>query len=568
MSEYKELTLQNLPPNLVAFIYQYLSTKEILKLVPLCKKFRKAFQQDFLWSTLAKQNYLFLPNEGEKFPTWREYFLYLKQLQKNLSSGKPNVGFKMIPYRGHKFPISAIEIFENKKILKYTIVSGDSNGELLTWNIDEDGDKEKDVILKAKSEIIGIKNLDNDNKMFVWTKNNNFYFFEVDMLKNTEKNSTRFQLIKEFQLDIEDNPIHQIYYEEENNTIYMAPFLWDGNYKKNNIYSYNFKTLTFNHYQFNYSSRENNLINNSTNRNNNNNNNFNFNNDDDDDNINLIIPRPIRPFPRRRPLPIHILPIRFDDDRNSIYNIKETKKKNINIFTIYNDKIILYINYDPIKKQKIGNYYKDDQKLKLPNVFSFDKSTKFSENYHINLDFIINIYNFENNEIGFVGIFNNSLYLKIFTPNFINELREVCLCNEKINPPIKNITSIDIPYIKNGEMYFLINEVELNKISNLNIQQLKVENVASIKKNDKVNCVEADEFRLVIGTDENTLSVYDRTSGDLWFLLLGGSLTVKPKSFVEHPLYKSFHIVKITRNSIVGVIGNMFREYNFTFKRK
>ena len=117
-------------------------------------------------------------------------------------------------------------------------------------------------------------------------------------------------------------------------------------------------------------------------------------------------------------------------------------------------------------------------------------------------------------------------------------------------------------------MYFLINEVELNKISNLNIQQLKVENVASIKKNDKVNCVEADEFRLVIGTDENTLSVYDRTSGDLWFLLLGGSLTVKPKSFVEHPLYKSFHIVKITRNSIVGVIGNMFREYNFTFKRK
>ena len=48
-----------------------------------CKKMRQAFNRDFIYIELAKRDHLFLPSEGEKFGTWKEYFLYLKQLRLN-----------------------------------------------------------------------------------------------------------------------------------------------------------------------------------------------------------------------------------------------------------------------------------------------------------------------------------------------------------------------------------------------------------------------------------------------------------------------------------------------------
>ena len=337
-------SLQNFPPQLIAFIYQYLPIKEILKLIPLCKKFKKAFQQDFLWSSFAKNNYLFIPEESDKFQTWREYFLYLKKLQINMKSGKPNLGYKMTPYRGHKAPISAIEIFENKKLLKNTYVSGDMNGELLTWKIDEEGDKEKDPIIKADSEIVGIKNINDGSNMLVWTSKNKFYLYEVDMFKNTENDSERFTLIKNFELNVDDNPMHQIYYEKETNTIYMSSFLFDGNYKKKSMYSCDLKNFQFTYYKISYGSRESHLVSESENLNYipNNMPNAPYINyyrqmdiDDDEEMNNFILPhrlpgrRPHHRYPRR-PIPV----FQMNYYNQDIYSIKDSKKK-ILIFSLY-----------------------------------------------------------------------------------------------------------------------------------------------------------------------------------------------------------------------------------------
>ena len=91
-------------------------------------------------------------------------------------------------------------------------------------------------------------------------------------------------------------------------------------------------------------------------------------------------------------------------------------------------------------------------------------------------------------------------------------------------------------------------------------------NISTLKEVQSINCIEGDEFRIVIASDELYMSIFDIKTGKLWFILLGGSKTVFPKSFVKHPSYEGFHIIKITRNSIYSVFGNLIREYRFTFK--
>ena len=292
--------LQELSTNLIAFIYQFLTNKEMVLASSTCKKMRQAFNRDFIYIELAKRDHLFLPSEGEKFGTWKEYFLYLKQLNKNISSGKPNVGFKMIPYRGHKSPIEAVAVFNHKEEMSTTIVSGDSDGEVLTWNIDEDGDKEKDLIFKGDSKIVGIKNMNHDSNMLVWTTKNTFYYYNVNMFMKTEKNSERFQLEKKFIIEEKENPIKQIYYEESSSRLYMSPDFSDD-YQLNNIYCYNFKTSTFDKFKFDYNSSQTNSVLNNNNPNNNNNLNQGWNafNNNNNNNNNLLF----------NPGPIHILPV-------------------------------------------------------------------------------------------------------------------------------------------------------------------------------------------------------------------------------------------------------------------
>ena len=117
-------------------------------------------------------------------------------------------------------------------------------------------------------------------------------------------------------------------------------------------------------------------------------------------------------------------------------------------------------------------------------------------------------------------------------------------------------------------MYFLINGTKLNKIANIGTKQLKVKNVGILKAIPSITCIDADEFRVVVGSDELFMAIFDIKNGKLWFNLFGGSKTVVPRSFVKHPDYEGFHFLKATRNAIVSVIGNLIREYRFTFKYK
>ena len=567
------INIQDLPANLIAYLYQFLETKEMVLASGSSKRMRKAFNQDFIFIELAKRDHLFLPSEGEKFNTWKEYFLYLKQLKTNLSSGKPNVGFKMIPYRGHKFPIEAFAIFSHKKENENVIVSGDSDGNVLTWNLDEDGDKEKDLIVKADAGIMGIKNLNDDSNMLVWTRNNTFFYYEVNMFKKTEKNSERFEFVKKFSLEENDNPIKQIYYEESNSRIYMSPDLSDT-LKLSNIYSINLKNFLIDKFKFDYNTTQTNLVLNDGNPNNNNLNNQGwnaFNNNNNNHNVlnPYILPNPIHIFPNPNPLfpnpyhpQIHPLPI-YEPIKA---DLKESRKKNIKYFVVNEDKVFLYINKEPIRNRMISSY---NNKNSLPNVFYFKKNTFLANGCHIDLDYIYNILLINNDEVAFIGrknTINNDtqIIMKIYNTSYFSQSKEIVLYKEASY----NRTNLkfDLIYFKFPEMYYLINEKELKKIENVGVQQLKVVDIGTLKEILSINCIEADEFRIVLASDELYMSIFDLKTGKMWFNLLGGSKTVVPKSFVKHPNYEGFNQIQITRNSIVSVIGNLIREYRFTFK--
>ena len=53
---------------------------------------------------------------------------------------------------------------------------------------------------------------------------------------------------------------------------------------------------------------------------------------------------------------------------------------------------------------------------------------------------------------------------------------------------------------------------------------------------------------------------------EVWHKLLGGSMTVIPKSFVQNPLYKGFSNIELTRHSIIVSLGNLIRIYDFNTK--
>ena len=531
----------------IVFIYQYLSIKDMQKASLSCRKFQKAFHQDYLFIELTKRHHLFLPSEGDKFKTWKDYFFYLQQLKKNISDGSPNVGYKMTPYRGHKFPIEALSIFDYKKEMNSLIVSGDSNGEVLTWNVDEEGDKEKDVLFKGDSGIIGISSLNDDCNMIVWTQKNTFYYYEVNMFKDTDKNSERFQLIKNISLEDYDNPIKQIYYEKSSQTIYMSPDInIEDPFKKTNIYALNLESFIISKFHYNYNSEQTNVILNQNQNNQNLNQGWNaFNNN------NIFNPM-INPIPLNLDLPVH-----------HEIKVKESNKKKINYFVVNEDKIFLYINKEPVKKRLISTY---SNKNVLPNVFVFNKNTRLFKSYHIDLDYIYNILLINNNEVAFMGynlISNNGkkVIMKIFSINNFVQLREVYLFNGN-----QELKTFDLLHFEDQEMYYLINQTLLKKVDNVSVKQLKVTNISTLETVKDINCIEADVFRIILASDEQYIAIFDIKSGKKWFLLLAGSKTVVPKSFVKHPDYEGFHYIDLTRNSLVAVIGNLIREYKFTFK--
>lgn len=540
--------ITDLPANLITFIYQYLDVKDMAKASAANKKMQKALYQDYLYIELTKRDHLFLPSEEDRFGSWKDHWTYLQQLKKNLTSGKPNIGYKMNPYRGHKTPINTLETFNLKKSMDSIIVSGDTNGELLTWNLeeDEDGDKvfNKDLIVKAKSEIKGIKNLNEDSNMVVWTKDNYFYFFNVNMIKNVNKNSERFELVKEFKIEDYDDPIKQLYYEEESKIIYMSPDL-SKVHRLNNIYSYDLKTFTLHKYTFSYNVSQTNMV---SNNNPNNNHQIGWNNFNNNNNLFPINP----PAANNLFFQPNAIPKWFSNPSRRV-------KKNNN-FIVTENSIITYINYEPVKNRPISGYANANA---LPNIFVFDKNNYIFEYYHIDFDFIFNILPIDNKEVAIIGNKgSNQILLRIYSIQSFTLSREVVLKKDIV---INNV-DFDVIFYKYPEMNFLFNEKQLFKIENLGVKRMKVSFVADLKAVPNITCIEADMFRIVIASDDLFMSIFDIKTGRMWFNLLGGSKSVTSRSFVKHPNFNGFHFIKVTRNAIISLIGNLIREYRFTFK--
>jgi hypothetical protein len=103
----------------------------------------------------------------------------------------------------------------------------------------------------------------------------------------------------------------------------------------------------------------------------------------------------------------------------------------------------------------------------------------------------------------------------------------------------------------------------MNELYTYNFEKKEKKFIQLDCKNNQINCFIADKFRIVIGFNNNLLSIYSKETGNLYFNLLGGSLTVIPKSFVAKPNFTGFHLIKITRTAIIGVLGNLIRVYSF-----
>ena len=130
-----------------------------------------------------------------------------------------------------------------------------------------------------------------------------------------------------------------------------------------------------------------------------------------------------------------------------------------------------------------------------------------------------------------------------------------------------------LPRLKLLNKFTIQTEVSNNTVTNgkeiiiVNTKSNKVDEEKSVRLEEssetEINFVTGDKHRVIVGTNNNLLKIYSVQDGKVWYNLKGGSLTVVPKSFALHPVYKWFHLVCMTRLSVIGVLGNLIREYSF-----
>ena len=529
--------INDLSENLIACIYKYLPEKDMINAAKCSKKFYSALQKDFLMEELAKNSMIFLPSDEGRGETWKDVFTFLKKYKTAEKSGRPR-NFKMVPYRGHKTPIETLCAFENEYNFDSTIVSGDGDGNVFTWNLEVDEDDEdekimvKDLIFKADEGIKGIKKFKDEKKMIVWTYKNKFYIYDVKLYKSDkfDKNSKRFELKTQFTID-SDDIIEEVYYDKENEKIFLSGNL-GGNYINTLVYCYNLETSSLQIYNFGY------------------------------DNIQADFINKDEPAPQQNNINNDL-----DEFLGEILNdhYEYTRKNFSNNLVICGNKIIVYINREPVKKKFIKSY---NCKKLLPNSYFIDQNSKLYKDFHIDFDYIYNILKISEDKVGFIGVDSNKhLSIKIYTTENPVLVGEKALYPNTINSVSEfNLLYSDFP--QKQELYFLINKKEHYKMSLANLKQINVRKLKTLEKNfNEIICAESDRHRMVIAGNELNIAIFDITNGDFWFYFLGGSLSVQPKSFVKHPLYEGFHIVKITRNAIICALGNLIREYKFVFNK-
>ena len=480
---------------------------------------------------------IFLPSDEVRGETWKDILEFLNKLEESEKSGKPSK-YKMTPYRGHKAPIEAVCALENLYNFDTTIVSGDSDGNLFTWNLEVDEDDEdekimvKDLIVKLDSKIQGIEKFNNDQNIIVWTEKNKFYIYNVNLYQSPkfDKNSKRFELKSEFNIDVDDN-IKQIYYDKNKEKLFLSPDL-RGEYNNPIAYSYSLKTLTLEIFNFRYDNIQADFVikDESVNQGNANANNNNL--------FGTIL----------------------QNNSNFI------DKNHVNCFEVCGDKLVFFLNYEPVRKQLIRKY---NCKKLLPNAYFIDEETKLYKDLHIDLDYIYNIVKISEDKVAFIGLnSNNLLSIKIYSTDNLVLLGESIL-NSDTTIHINEFNLLYSGLPEKPELNYLINNKILYHVNLANFKQIRTTEInKNLKDVSNVTCIESDRHRIVFASDDLYISIFDITNGEFWYNFLGGSLSVVPSSYVKHPSFEGFHLLKISRNAIIAVMGNLIRKYSFTFKKK
>jgi len=168
--------------NLIGYIINFLEHKDVLQSSLINKKFKNALNSEMLWQSLILQNELFVQYDKDSFKSWKQLYFLLYKLKLNITGGKPNIGFKMKPMRGHKSIITSMIVYE-KTSLEHVVISGDSNGSVFYWITNEEEDFIPQEIFRSESssEIVDLK--------IINLRTNDYYYNCEDLkLTHNDKN--------------------------------------------------------------------------------------------------------------------------------------------------------------------------------------------------------------------------------------------------------------------------------------------------------------------------------------------------------------------------------------------
>lgn len=534
-----ETGFNNISINMLGYFLQFFETNEILNYAKINKKFHKATNSEVLWENVTLRDDLFAQqNKENEQKSWKRYCLNNLKLKSNFKNGRPNASFKMKPMRGHKNFITAISYIDKQGF--NTVISGDISGDVFYWVVDEEGDYQSKTIIQTASEIIQIDIketlcLEAQNTIdliIISCKNGRIFVFKFENFK--------FEISCKIQSDIAD--IYQV--EVENNSIFLS----------SNFHNH-------------YSAKSSNFI----------------------ESWNILKGNlegkyiPNYTFNSLKKATEEAAKFKTKFVCRSYFNFSEINERKKS-FMLKGNKIYLLLNFD-IEEQFLVSKYKT---VYLENLFVFNKNNPFqNEKFIIDLCYLIEITSI-NNYIVIVGMdslnklnilfFDMTMKLKMkhtleidgFNQN--NSIfQNIPITEERLLINTRMLTKNPYHYskIKEEGLVIIINNYKFTEILITQNNKLAIKNSKDIElKSKKINSMICDSFKFAIAFDDNTIKIFSSKDKTLWYNLLGGSLTIIPKSFINHPNIQGFFKVILTKYSIIGVVGNLIRQYYYNHNLK
>jgi hypothetical protein len=236
----------------------------------------------------------------------------------------------------------------------------------------------------------------------------------------------------------------------------------------------------------------------------------------------------------------------------------------LNSFLITKSKLWLLTNFEPDEGFLISKF----KNVSLSNLFIFDlKNPSLIERIRVPCDYVFevkklnNFYaiigiNFKPHQMTYHIYDETSILRYTFTDPLSNNLNISSVNSSNFyNVAIFHDRMI---YFKPSDKVFEIKIMPEGLVSDYS--QLKSGN------NSLIKCISYDRYKYILSYEENSVEVYSSKNRELMYVILGGSSLVIPKSFVANPNYKGFSKIITSKSTVLCVMGNLLREYNFINK--